>query len=176
MYVLDTDVLSQFALKRPNRQIINWLQNTTAGVAIPFGAVIEIERGISNIAVRDRARSEALRSWLQSLLESDIPFLGMDAAIACLYGRMTSVPPLKRFWVPASNIKKPKLGQDLSIAATAIVHAAPIASLNAKDFLYIHRFFRLPGLFNPQQERWLIPPVNGASTCGISPTSTPQSV
>lgn len=171
MYVLDTNVLSQFALKRPCPQVTAWLHEMHSGLAIPFGAVIEIERGIWDISVRDPTKASELSRWLQSLLESDIPFLGMDSAVARLFAQMTAVPALNNLWVPTLTKKRFRMGQDLSIAATAIVHSIPIASMNVRDFLYIHRFFRLPGLLDPQQGRWLIPPPHGDRR---QPTAAPR--
>ncbi|MEI5679547.1 MULTISPECIES: PIN domain-containing protein [unclassified Mesorhizobium] len=160
MFILDTNVLSQFAYRKPHPGILSWLQNLSASVAIPFGAVIEIQRGIEKLSLHDSVRSSALQEWLQSLLVSDIPFLGMDAPTAQLYARMTAVPALRDFWMPPANAKTPKLGQDLSIAATAIIHNAPIATMNTKDFLRINGFFPLPGVFDPAAATWSVAPAN----------------
>lgn len=155
LFILDTNVLSEFQ-KRPNRQILSWLNSLTGVVAIPFGAVIEIQRGIEKIARQDKVRSEILQEWLRSLIEADIPFISMDASTAQLYAKMTMVPALKDLWVPAAHSKEPKLGQDLTIAAAAITSGTPIATLNTKDFLRIHRHFHLPGLYDPLKATWSI--------------------
>lgn len=70
---------------------------------------------------------------------------------------MTSVPALKNLWVPAPRAPRPKLGQDLQIAAISITYHVPIASPNVKDFKSIHAHFPLPGLFNPLSGTWAIP-------------------
>lgn len=160
MFILDTNVLSQFSYKKPHPQLLSWLTHLPGSVAIPFGAVIEIQRGIEKLARTDKVRAEALQEWLGSLLESDIPYLGMDASTAQLYGKMTMVPALRDLWTPPAHSKEPKLGQDLTIAAAAIRHGAPIATMNTKDFLRIHEFFHLPGLYDPVKAAWSIEPEN----------------
>jgi predicted nucleic acid-binding protein len=151
-------VLSALAHKRPDPYIVEWLRSEPAAMSIPFGAVIEIERGIVNLANHNAYRAYLLSEWLRSLISSDIIFLPMNFETARLYARMTTVSALRNFWVPSPLSSKPKLGQDLSIAATAIVIDAPIASMNVKDFVQIDRFFPLPGLYNPAMDEWAIRP------------------
>jgi toxin FitB len=155
MYVLDTNVLSALAHKRPNPKVVDWVGSLRAPIAIPFSAVFEIQRGISMLKSKDESRAASLAKWLKSLLESDVMFLAMDAAVAQVYADMTLIPALQDLWVPCRNAKKP--GQDLAIAATAIAHRAVVASMNTKDFVRIDRYFRLRGLFNPDCGRWDIP-------------------
>ncbi|WP_181168130.1 PIN domain-containing protein [Mesorhizobium sp. B2-4-19] len=155
MYVLDTNVLSALAHKRPNPKVVDWVGNLRAPIAIPFSAVFEIQRGISMLKPKDAQRAASLAKWLKSLLESDVIFLAMDAPVAQLYADMTLVPALQDLWVPCKHAKKP--GQDLAIAATAIAHRAVVASMNTKDFVRIDRYFRLRGLFNPDCGKWDIP-------------------
>jgi hypothetical protein len=69
---------------------------------------------------------------------------------------------LHDLWATSPVAKKPTLGQDLSIAAVAIIMGAPIATINVKDFMKIHRFFPLPGLYNPAIDRWFICPKGSA--------------
>jgi len=156
MFVLDTNVLSSLAHKRPNPNVIAWILSTTSAVSIPFSALIEIERGIQNLAGRNPLRQRQLAEWLESLLASDMPVLGMDAEIARQFAKMTMVPALHDLWMTNPMAKKPHLGQDLAIAATAIVVEAPIATLNIKDFVRIHRYFPLPGVFDPASRTWVV--------------------
>ncbi|WP_173931663.1 hypothetical protein [Chelativorans sp. Marseille-P2723] len=158
MFILDTCVLSNLKLKYPDLNLVRWIDNQARAISLPFSAVFEIQRGITMLEGTNPEKASELSSWLDDILASDIPFLEMDARITRLYARMTCVPALRHLCVPALNAKRLKLGQDLAIAATAIVKDAPVATMNTKDFLRIHRYFTLPGLFNPQQERWLIPP------------------
>lgn len=157
MYVLDTNVLSELACKRPNPKVVDWVGSLRAPIAIPFSAVFEIQRGISLLRLQNAPRADSLGKWLKSILKSDVVFLGMDAPIAQLYADMTLTPALQDLWNPCRNAKKPKPGQDLAIAATAIVHRAVIATMNTKDFVRINHHFRLRGLFNPAYGRWDIP-------------------
>ncbi len=41
------------------------------------------------------------------------------------------------------------------IAAIAIAHEMPLATLNIRDFALINAFFPLPGIYQPIQDQWL---------------------
>lgn len=157
-YLLDTCVLRQFNLREPHPSFNTWIQQIPAGsLAISFSTVIEIQRGIEKLKATNAPRAARLDEWLTTFLQTDVRFLAQDVATARLFGKMSSVPALKCLWVPDSRSKIPKLGQDIAIAATAIVHEIPIATGNVKDFLLIDQHFRLPGLFDPRTCHWEIP-------------------
>ena len=157
-YVLDTNVLSELSRKEPNSGVIAWLKSERAAMIIPSAAVIEIERGIVHLACHNAHRAALLSKWLDALQTSDVIHGVMNLETARLYGRMTTVPALYDLWISSPIAKKPTLGQDLSIAALAIVMGAPVATINIKDFMKIDRFFPLPGLYNPANDKWLIRP------------------
>lgn len=160
-YVLDTNVVSELIRKKPHPNVVGWIAKKDTSLAIPFGCVIEIQRGITMLQLRDVARSLQLQEWLDRLLMSDMAFLPMDADTSKLYARMTLVPDLKDLWTQSPQAKAAKINQDLAIAASAIVHRAVVATTNTKDFLRIDRHFPLPGLFDPASKQWSIMPKGG---------------
>lgn len=161
MFVLDTNVVSELIRKRPHPNVVGWIAEKDTSLAIPFGCVIEIQRGIAMLQQRDVARSLQLQDWLDRLLRSDMAFLPMDADTSKLYARMTLVPDLKDLWMQSPQAKSARMNQDLAIAASAIVHRAVVATINTKDFLRIDRHFPLPGLFDPASLEWSILPKGG---------------
>ncbi|WP_281408727.1 PIN domain-containing protein [Mesorhizobium sp. WSM4310] len=161
MYVLDTNVVSELIRKRPHPNVVGWIAESDSSLAIPFGCVIEIQRGITMLQQRDVARSVQLQDWLNRLLRSDMAFLPMDAETSKLYARMTLVPQLKDLWTQPPQAKAARMNLDLAIAASAIVHRAVVATINTKDFLRIDRHFPLPGLFDPASREWSILPKGG---------------
>lgn len=160
MHVLDTNVVSQLIRKKPQTNVVRWMTEMGSSLAVPFGCVIEIQRGIVMLQERDAARSLELQSWLDCLFVSNISFLPMDADTSKLYAQMTLVPSLKDLWTQSPQAKADKIKQDLAIAASAIVHRAVVATINIKDFLRIDRYFPLPGLFDPALLEWSILPKN----------------
>lgn len=153
--LLDTCILSQFAYKNPPTELITWVKTfPDIYFAISISTVIEIQKGIENLRSCGSPRADALEEWLEQLLASDLMCLDHDAKTARIIGRMLSVPALKSLWIPDPNSKKPKLGQDLQIAAASIRYGIPIATANVSDFLQIHEWFKLPGLCNPITDTW----------------------
>ncbi|MFE0014096.1 PIN domain-containing protein [Mesorhizobium sp. NPDC059054] len=159
MYILDTNIVSEFQRQKPNPQVLSWLAAAPArSLAISFSAVFEVQRGIESLAQRDSCRASELSQWLDELLETDIHYVDADARTARLYAAMTSVPSLSDLWMPRKDSKKQAPGQDLLIAATAIACGAVVVTINVRDFVRIDRHFPLPGLFNPVTSSWIIVP------------------
>ncbi|QPA25595.1 hypothetical protein IR196_05735 [Brucella anthropi] len=155
--LLDTCILSQFAYKNPPRQLITWIKGfPEIYFAISISTVIEIQKGIENLRSCGSARADALEEWLDQLLASDLMCLDHDAKTARIIGRMLSIPALKALWIPDPKSKKPKLGQDLQIAAASIRYGIPVATANVSDFLQINEWFKLPGLCNPITDTWYV--------------------
>lgn len=159
MYVLDTNVVSEFARQRPDAALLGWLDTLPHGsIAIPFSVVMEIQRGITELVAAEPSKASRLQKWLDGILGSDITFLPMDVATARLLGAMSAERSLRDLWVPDRTASRPKMKQDLSIAATAISYRLPLATRNIADFLRIDAIYPLPGLFNPFAVSWVISP------------------
>ncbi|MCX2698596.1 PIN domain-containing protein [Ochrobactrum chromiisoli] len=156
--LLDTCVVSQFTYRYPSPDLITWIRKfPEKSLAISVATVFEIQKGIEHLRACKSDRASQLESWLEDILASDIDCLLQDVCISRLLAKMVAVPKLKHLWIPDRSAKKPKLGQDLLIAATAIRYRLPLATTNSQDFLLIHEHFRLPGIFNPSTMSWCIP-------------------
>ncbi len=153
--VLDTCVVSESA-KRADLQspyFRAWIREVDAAdIAIPVATTFEIQCGIQKIAATNPAKSEALAEWLETLLASDFHIQPMTAEIARLHARMVMTSALKNLWLPTPKAGPQAPGQDLLIAATAIVLGATVVTANTRDFEFIDRCFALPGLLNPIAE------------------------
>jgi predicted nucleic acid-binding protein len=66
-WLLDTNVISETRLKKPNPRVMAWL-DANPDVAIPFPVWYEIERGI--ILDPDRQHAELLGEWREGLRET----------------------------------------------------------------------------------------------------------
>lgn len=156
MYILDTDVLSEFSRQSAHGALKAWIKLQPAhSLIISFSTYFEIYRGIERLRNTNPDKSDSLERWFRRIIE-DERFVTMDmtANAAKLYARMTLTPELRFLWVAPGSTKEPKCGQDLAIASLAIIHNVPIVTRNAKDFLRIHRFFPLPGIYDPAYQAW----------------------
>ncbi|MHB2264808.1 PIN domain-containing protein [Aliihoeflea sp. PC F10.4] len=155
IFLLDTNVVSQFSLPRPPPALRNWLlSDDVEGVVLPFGAMVELERGIAWIESSSPEKAGRLRDWLNGLLGTDIAWPEIDVETARLYARMTTCMPLRDLWQPQARRRRPGLGMDVLIAAQSIVTNAPVATLNDKHFKLIDQHFPMPGIYNPLTDVW----------------------
>jgi predicted nucleic acid-binding protein len=135
-FLLDTNVLSEFARTRePDRQVDRWLK-TTAEEAL-FASVLtfaEIRRGIELLPPGKRRTQ--LEQWQEDLVASfENRLLPVTKAIADRWAVLAA--QAQRQGVTLANI-------DGLIAATALEHDLTLVTRNVKDFAGVE----VP-LFNP---------------------------
>lgn len=157
LYVLDTNVLCDLEKQRPNDNLQGWVGQLDAGnMIIPVTAIYEIQKGIELARASHPERAAEREAWLEGLVVDASP---LNADGARLLARMVGVPSLRgRFLDQNPASKKVKRGEDLEIAALGIQLGAAIVSFNARDFMFIHNHFPLPGVFHPGRLEWCVPP------------------
>jgi predicted nucleic acid-binding protein len=157
---LDTDVVSNLRKKKPHPNLVSWMDEIGwQDLAATVLTVMEIQIGIERARRSNAATADSVKQWLTGLLQVGKPQvlpLGTDAAL--LLGLMNETPALRNFLMQDPATKKTKTGTDLAIASIAIAHNAVVVTGNGDDFLIIHRHFRLPGLYDPFNGKWLIEP------------------
>lgn len=167
-FLLDTCILSETSKRKPDRRVVRWIARTTH-VAVPMGAWVEFEQGIEMKRESDPPRFAELSKWRNDLICTGIRFVDTDFRVAIQYGRMRACRELKNLWYPDPKREIQKGGQDIHIAAAAIINGYCIATGNVSDFLLIHEHFPLPGLFDPTTFTWHVRP-SGPSPDGPSLT------
>src|SRR5579883_576804 len=122
-YLLDTNVLSEFARTQPNKNVLAWLE------AVPEEALFlsvlsigEIRKGIENLT--DKTRKEKLRLSLEHNLTNRFKgrILTIDRHIAERWGELLG------------KSKRPLPAIDSLLAATALHHELRLVTRNMKDF------------------------------------------
>ncbi len=169
--IFDTNIISDIYLPEPPEWLLAWVVALPPeSVVIPWTLVYETEYGIRCSERSNPQKAIYLLGWFEEFLQQRLTFLDMTLEGARLLGKMAACPALRTmFETPplfnrnGERIKneKIKLGADAMVAAMSIAHGIPIASLNIKDFVQIHRHFPLPGLYNPRADGWVIDPPPG---------------
>lgn len=163
--ILDTCIISEAQKPRPRPEVSEWLRRLPSSiVAIPFQAIFETSYGIKLVERSHPSKARQLSEWLRQLLTYDFVMPVPTPAVAQIMADMASTGPLKNYWLGAPEYEKSrklKFGSDPVIAATAIAHEMPIATLDARDFMLIHHYFPLPGLYDPSNDEWVVEPPAG---------------
>lgn len=123
MFLVDTNVLSEWTRKAPAPAVLAWL-GAQPKVQVSAVSVAELEYGIARLL--EGPKRAKLVQWLEGLLASPaVEVLPVDVAVARAAGRL-------RGRVESAGQPRPPL--DLLIAATAQVHGAIVATRNTGDF------------------------------------------
>ncbi len=152
-FILDTCVLSEASKRRPNPSVVQFLE-TVPDLKLPTAVLMEVQLGITLVAASDPVRAVRLGNWYQRVISAGFPILDTTRDVAEIWGVMAADPRLRNLVVGHARAKRPRNGQDVHIAAFALAHRLPIATMNLRDFELIDRCYPLPGLYNPQEGRW----------------------
>jgi len=134
--ILDTDVLSELRLPRPDPNVSAWLAAQAQGdLAIAAFSVAEIEYGIARVQ-QNRQLVAQLAAWLDAIVATQ-RILPLNAGGARVFGRLLAVPALRNLIASPPRARKPRFAGDLAIAAIAVAHQAMVATRNLADFRLI---------------------------------------
>lgn len=152
-FILDTCVLSEASKRRPNASVVQFLE-TVPDLRLPTAVLMEVQLGITQVSATDPVRAVKLGNWYQWVMSAGFPILDTTREVAEIWGVLAADPRLRNLVVGHAHAKHPRNGQDVHIAAFALAHRLPIATMNLRDFELIDRCYPLPGLYNPSDGRW----------------------
>lgn len=124
MLLLDTNVISEVRKSACDPKVRAWMAaQSTGSMYISAVSVLEIQRGISLLALRgDERQAAILNRWLEEMV---LPaFDGRILPVDDLIARRAAQLP----WADARDYRDPL------IAATGLVHGAAIVTRNVKHF------------------------------------------
>lgn len=153
VFILDTDVISELSKPDPDPVIVEFLVSAN-DIRIPSAALMEIQKGIAQVSGRNPEKAVKLSSWYRNITSGSIPILPSDDAVFEMWGILAADPRLQNLMTSRAGSKQVRSGQDLHIAAAALVNRMAIATCNVDDFMMINSCHPLPGIFNPRTGVW----------------------
>ena len=125
-YLLDTNVVSELAVKHPNQRVLHWLsQHNVEDTYLNVITIGELSKGVERLPASKRR--EALGSWLQGdlLARFSERVLIIDVDTMLTWGRLTS---------HLSRVGRILPVMDSLIAALAVQHHCVLVTRNVGDF------------------------------------------
>ena len=124
-YLLDTNVLSEFLKKTPNKNVIRWFRiSDETQHYISSLTIAEIQKGISKLP--DSQRKPELQVWLDNVIKRyQDRILSFDLKTARIWGDTIAA---------LESRGRPLPLMDSLLAATALVHSLTLVTRNEKDF------------------------------------------
>lgn len=137
-WLLDTCVLSEYARRAPDLQVIDWLDaQDEDSLHLSVITLGEIEKGILKLRATDARRAQKLTGWLAKVQQRFAGrILPLDAAALRVWAQLAAQAELAGRPLPV---------MDALMMATAQCHGLTIVSRKVRDFS------PYPMLFNPWQ-------------------------
>lgn len=137
-WLLDTCVLSEYARREPDQQVIDWLDaQDEDSLYLSVITLGEIEKGILKLRATDTRRAQKLTAWLAKVQQRFAGrILPLDAAALRVWAQLAAQSELAGRPLPV---------MDGLMMATAQCHGLTIVTRNVRDFS------PYPMLFNPWQ-------------------------
>ena len=121
MFLLDTNVISEMRRRRPNRAVVDWMNETADGDLYVSAVTIgELQAGVEITRDQDPEKANEISSWIDRIAET-FNVLAMDARTF-------------RRWARMMHHRSNTLIEDAMIAATADVHQLIVVTRNVRDF------------------------------------------
>jgi hypothetical protein len=125
IYLLDTNIVSEFRKTRPHGAVIAWRRSIPSHqLAIPAVVLAEAQAGVEITRKQNPAKAAELESWIEGLMIY-YTILPADGAIF-------------REWARLMHGISADQSADAMIAATARVLRLIVATRNVKDFKSFH--------------------------------------
>ncbi|MBB3998359.1 hypothetical protein [Aureimonas pseudogalii] len=165
LHLLDTDVVSTLSRPNPDPQVAEWFARAEPGtLAVSWSTVFELQFGVELARRGGSPHADTFeRNLLGVLRNRRFRVLLPTVEAARQRARMFATPELRGFFAAKPDARKPRFGEDLTIAATAMSVGAVIVTMNSKDFLLIAGHFTLPGVLHPATGEWTVQPPSGSA-------------
>ena len=121
MYLLDTNVISEFRRARPHGAVSAWMRTVDpASLFVPSIVAAEITAGILKLALTDMGRAQQLQAWFDDI-DRTANYIDPGSRVFKKWASLMLNVDLRHFI-------------DGLIAATAIEHDLTIVTRNIRDF------------------------------------------
>jgi predicted nucleic acid-binding protein len=121
MYLLDTNVVSEFRRPRPHGAVLAWLSAVDdADLNISAVTLGEIQAGIELTREQDADKAASIEFWADQ--------------VANTYNVLPMTAEIFRVWAKLMHKQSDTVNEDAMIVATAIVNKLTVVTRNVNDF------------------------------------------
>ena len=121
MYLLDTNVISEFRKPRPHGGVVAWIAAANDAdlniSAVTFG---EIQKGIERTRMQDADKAATIERWSDKVADT--------------YNVLPMTAEIFRLWAKLMHKQSDTVNEDAMVAATAIINKLTVVTRDVNDF------------------------------------------
>ncbi|WP_421423917.1 hypothetical protein [Agrobacterium rosae] len=116
--------------------------------------LVDIDLGISHLAEANPAKAAEVREWFKLERHSYRMVSDYSGDFHQALVRLLSRKAIQNHWSAQASATRFKVRQSIWVAAAAISHEVPIATLSPRLYSEIDRNVALPGVYDPATQIW----------------------
>lgn len=151
-FIITTCVFSQSSKPKPLPRVAEFLSSNR--ILVSPSTLVDVEFGITRLAEEDPAKAAQLREWFK--IEKDRFELVADHGddYRKTLAKLLACRPIQWLWRTPATAKQLAVRQAIWVAASAIVHELPIATMSPRTYGEVAQHFALPGIYDPSTDTW----------------------
>ncbi|MBW8298727.1 MAG: hypothetical protein K0M60_03915 [Hydrogenophaga sp.] len=151
-FIITTCVFSQSNKSRPAANVDFFLKSNEIFLTPP--TLIDIELGISSLAETNPAKAADVREWFKLERHSFRMISEYSDDFHKALVRLLGCKAVQNHWYSQPPARGFKVRQSIWVAAAAISHEIPIATMSPRLYCAIDKHVALPGIYDPSAQTW----------------------
>lgn len=151
-FIITTCVFSQSNRPRPAANVDEFLKTNDIFLTPP--TLVDVELGISCIAESNPAKAAEVREWFKLERHSYRMISEYSEDFHKALVRLLSCRAVQNHWASQTAATAFKVRQSIWVAAAAISHEIPIATMAPRLYSAIDQHVALPGVYDPANQTW----------------------
>lgn len=151
-FIITTCIFSQSNKPRPAANVEQFLKSNDIFLTPP--TLVDVDLGIARLAESNPAKAAEVREWFKLERHSFRMISEYCEDFHKALVRLLACKAVQNHWHSQPAAKSFKARQSIWVAAFAISHEIPIATMSPRLYSAIDQHVALPGIYDPAEQTW----------------------